>query len=338
MNTWYQINGKNLSFSSRPLSFYMETHNGLPYTITFDDGGSQTYNSGENAVYLYNGQSNYPSFQISNPLNIKRIDIAETLLVNLDTLGVDNIEHFNLGNPTAVIGSLNSFTNATGLTYFNLNRLPNANIDGSLNSFSGATGLTTFTMDSLPDANIDGSINSFSGATGLGDFRIRNLPNAYITGDLSSFSGMTGLVTFWIYIMPNAIITGSSSDFANKTNIRDFNLFTSPASNIVMNYDDILNIWQSSVLVLHRQAGIYATKTTTDPFNFTEIITNVLYFQNIGLSTASMDNMIISLDNSLITQSDPKTIHLDGNAPHSGSTAVMTALSSLASKNITVVL
>lgn len=174
--------------------------------------------------------------------------------------------------------------------------------------------------------------------TGLTTFYLNNLPNANITGSLNSFTGATGLINFYLYNILNANITGDSSAFANKTNIRDFLIYVSPTSNIVMDYDDILNIWQSSVYIIHRNSGISASKATTSPFNFDSLRVNAMYLRGIGLSTQSMDNMIIALDNSLVVQTSPKTIYLDQNAPHSGSPAVMTALSNLASKNVTVVL
>ena len=226
--------------------------------------------------------------------------------------GYLDIRRFQSTGSTAWSFDLSVFVPLTGLNYFRLNNLPNTNITGSINSFSGAIGLTYFQLYNLPNANIIGSINSFSGATDL--------------------------ISFQLYNLPNANIIGGSSVFSNNTNLRDFLLNTSTTSNIVMNYDDILNIWQSSVDIRHIDSGISASKVTTSSFNFDSLRISALYFQSIGLSTQSMDNMIIALDNSFIVQSSPKTIYLNLNAPHSGSPAVITALSNLANKDITVVL
>lgn len=207
-----------------------------------------------------------------------------------------------------------------------------------LGVFVPLTGLREFRLTELPNASITGSLNSFTGANNLGFFRIINLPNANIDGSINSFSGATGLRVFRLYNLPNTNITGDSSAFANKTNLGEFLILTSSTSNIVMNYDDILNIWQPGVYIIHWDSGISASKVTTSPFNFNSLIEAELRFQGIGLSTQSMDNMIIALDDSLIAQTGPKNIYLNNNAAHSGSPAVMTALASLAAKNVTTVL
>ena len=297
----------------------IDTHSGVGCLVNWRDGNTQILPSGSAVTHVY--ATNFTDDVLVTPLG-----------------GYLDISRFESTGATAWNFDLNVFVPLIGLTDFRLRNLPNANITGSLNSFSGNNGLTVFQLSTLPNAYITGSINSFTGATGLTYFRLSDLPNANITGSFNSFSGANGLTNFHLYFLPNANITGDSSSFSNKTNLIEFWLYTSPTSNITMNYDDILNIWQSSVYIIHRDSGISASKATTASFNFSSLSYSILYFQNIGLSTASMDNMIIALDDSLIVQASPKNIYLNGNASHSGSPAVMTALSGLASKNITVVL
>ena len=321
------------------------TISGLPYFVDWGDGVVETYTSLQTITKVYS--SNFTGIvRIATPFGVTDISRFESigstawnfdLGVFVPLTGLDYLQLYNLPNAN-ITGSLNSFSGTTGLTFFRLYNLPNANITGSLNSFTGATGLDYFHLFNLPNANIDGSLNSFLGATGLTQFYLYNIPNANIDGSINSFSSATGLINLYLYNLPNSNITGGSSAFSNKNDLRDFLLLTSPTSNITMDYDDMLNIWRSSVYIIHIDSGISASKPTTSPFNFDSLRTSTLYFQNIGLSSQSMDNMIIALDNSLIAQSSPKTIYLDGNAPHSASPAVITALSNLANKDITVVL
>ena len=297
----------------------IDTHSGMPSLVNLGDGNVQMLPSGSAVTHVYS--TNFTGDVLVTPLG-----------------GYSDISRFQSAGSTAWNFDLGVFIPLNGLTNFWLENLPNATITGDLSTFSGMTGLNTFFFNILPNATITGDLSTFSGMTGLTNFRLRSLPNATITGDLSTFSGMTGLTNFYLYLLPNAVITGSSSDFTSMTNLIDFSIWVSPNSTITMNYDEILNIWQNSVNIAHRNLGVSANKATTDLFNFTELSDSSLYFQNIGLSTQSMDNMIIALDNSLIVQTSPKTIYLNLNAPHSGSPAVMTALSNLANKDITVVL
>src|SRR5699024_648717 len=140
IRNWYKIGGANLSFSSRPISFYVETLDGSDYTITLSTGETGTYASGENAMIMYSGAISNPSFSFANPLNIKRFKTTDTLHIDNQNMGWLNIEILEAGSSANITsGDMSGVSNLTSLTYLYLYG------NGFTGDMSGVSNLTSLT-------------------------------------------------------------------------------------------------------------------------------------------------------------------------------------------------
>src|SRR5699024_9338735 len=119
IKNWYKIGGANLSFSRRPISFYVETLDGSDYTITLSTGETGTYASGENAMIMYSGAISNPSFSFANPLNIKRFETTDTLHIDNQNIGWLNIERLVGGSSVnCKSGGVSGVSHLTSFTCF----------------------------------------------------------------------------------------------------------------------------------------------------------------------------------------------------------------------------
>lgn len=133
-SNWYQVSGKDLSFSSVIASFNATTVNGSPYQVLLN-GVTYTFNSGQNVMFAYPNNVGLLTISFLSYSNIRSINLISNLTFDLDSL--------------SKLSNLTSFGSAAACT--NTGRIGN-NLPTTLINFSSSSSSATVkgTIDSLP--------------------------------------------------------------------------------------------------------------------------------------------------------------------------------------------
>lgn len=234
----------------------IDTHSGLPYYVDWGDGVFEPYLSGQEATKVYT--ANFTG-------DIKVVA----------PMGLGDISRFESNNnSTAWDFDLGVVVPLTGLNYFRMQNLPNANITGSLNSFSGANELTYLRLQG----------NSF-------------------TGDMSGVSSLTSLTS--LYLIGNSL-TGDMSGVNNLTSLTSLQL---QGNSLTGDMSGVSNLTSLTYLYLQGNFTISYTSTTFAP-NFRYWLFRPTTAIN-AMDSSEIDQMLA--DASQTTWTLEKQIYVDGN-------------------------
>lgn len=102
---WFTSGGKVINFSGRPISMHVTTYNGQPYGVVLEDGSSGVLPSGLLSQIMYFGGNQNVSFYFTEPENIKEVNLADSLLIDVDTFDAPNLTRLRLVSTARLLGN-----------------------------------------------------------------------------------------------------------------------------------------------------------------------------------------------------------------------------------------
>lgn len=351
--TWYQVGGKDLSFSSIIANFSATTVDGNPYQVNL--GGSiYTFISGQNVMFAYPNNIGQLPISFLSYSDIKTITLNNNLILDLDSLyRLSNLISFtsnkncsltghignNLPSSLTILTSSSSSTTITGtidslppnMNIFNLTGggTLNGNIDSlpaSITSFSNTgSGYMTGNFDSLKSKNTIQSLQLYN--------------NSSIGGNVNALKNIQGLV-----------FIGSSSCYVNldslphSLGVAEFNgnagNFTGGINNLPPNMTlfsiGFRNGTLDSVSLNALPPGInyFSLLTNTRATSYTagrQWTPNMRNFttSTLPLTSSQVDNLLIDLSNTTWVINALLTINGVAAPRTSASNAAVTKLQSM---------
>lgn len=353
-SNWYQVSGKDLSFSSVIASFNATTVNGSPYQVLLN-GATYTFNSGQNVMFAYPNNVGLLTISFLSYSNIRSINLISNLTFDLDSLSkLSNLTSFTSGATCANTGRIGNNLPTTLINFSSSSS--SATVKGTIDSLP--PNMTTFsftggptmngTIDSLP-ATMTSIVLTASGGIITGSFDSLKSKNTITILELFNNNSIGGNVNS-LKIIKQLVFVGSSSCYVNLDslpNSLDIAEFNGNAGNFIGDINNlppnlflfILGNWigtLDSVALndLPSYINFFSLSSPVRAVSYTagrQWVSGMRYFlvNTLPLTSAEVDNLLIDLSNTTWLINSPLIINGIAAPRTSASNAAVSKLQSM---------
>ena len=194
--------------------------------------------------------------------------------------GLTKLVNLNTPMHAGIVGDIGSFAGCTVLKQF---LAENAAMSGNLSSLSG---LTTLTHLYLKNSSVEGDIANLSGNTNMVRLRMQSPQGGSVYGDIASLAGMSVLNQLYLQYTD---VSGDIASLSGLTNMAYLYLFETQVTGDIGALKTMTNLLRYYMFDNVGQNLVY-NATTLPAWSL-----NFIYLQNLGLSSAEVNNFLIDL-------------------------------------------